>query len=199
MGISVTKFNGILILYSFRTGKRTYIGAMNDLFNSIIRYVKNNYMDGSRQDGIDLILGKYKVIPALSSRDQFISPFQTQTLPLYVKFIPIYLLLSLILFNLVLFSPNAFGINSSLVHVTLLSFLFAAILASWSYILQNGTEFVDWPKLIPLSLPRVEDRPLEVTNTQDYVFTKYAPRRSSTVVLNEIEQGYELPILKKTT
>lgn len=172
---------------------------MNDLFNSIIRYVKNNYMDGSRQDGIDLILGKYKVIPALSSRDQFISPFQAQTLPLYMKFIPIYLLLSLILFNLVLFSPNAFGINSSLVHVTLLSFLFATILALWSYILQNGTEFVDWPKLIPLSLPRVEDRPLEVTNTQDYVFTKYAPRRSSTVVLNEIEQGYELPILKKTT
>ncbi|CEG79846.1 hypothetical protein RMATCC62417_14262 [Rhizopus microsporus] len=182
-----------------RTGKRTYTGAMNDLFNSIIRYVKNNYMDGSRQDGIDLILGKYKVIPALSSRDQFISPFQTQTLPLYVKFIPIYLLLSLILFNLVLFSPNTFGINSSLAHITLLSFLFAAILASWSYILQNGTEFVDWPKLIPLSLPKVEDRPLEVTNTQDYVFTKYAPRRSSTVVLNEIEQGYELPILKKTT
>lgn len=186
-------------LFSVRTGKRTYIGAINDLVNSIIRYVKNNYMDGSRQDGIDLILGKYKVIPALSSRDQLISPFQTQTLPLYVRLMPIYLLLSLILFNLILFSPTTFGINSSLAHITLLSFFFATILASWSYILQNGTEFVDWPKLIPLSLPRVEDRPVEVTSTQDYVFTKYASRRSSTAILNEIEQGYELPILKKTT
>ncbi|KAG0781054.1 hypothetical protein G6F22_009758 [Rhizopus arrhizus] len=125
-----------------RTGKRTYIGAVNDLVNSILRYVKNNYLDGSRQDGIDLILGKYKVIPIASLQ---------------------------------------------------------AILASWSYIQQHGTEFVNWPKLIPLSLPNIEDRPLEMNSNQEYVFSRHTPRRSSAANLNELEQGYELPALKKTT
>jgi len=32
-----------------RTGKRTKMGAMNDLQNSIVRYVKNNFKDGVRQ------------------------------------------------------------------------------------------------------------------------------------------------------
>lgn len=32
-----------------RTGKRTYLGAMNDLSNSVIRYYKNNFLDGFRQ------------------------------------------------------------------------------------------------------------------------------------------------------
>ncbi|GMF05102.1 unnamed protein product [Ambrosiozyma monospora] len=40
-----------------RTGKRTKLGALNDLSNSISRYIKNNYRDGSRQDGYDLFLG----------------------------------------------------------------------------------------------------------------------------------------------
>ena len=33
-----------------RTGKRTYIGALNDLINSISRYYQNNFTDGPRQD-----------------------------------------------------------------------------------------------------------------------------------------------------
>jgi phosphatidylinositol 4-phosphatase len=32
-----------------RTGKRSTEGVLSDLVNSIIRYVKNNYLDGSRQ------------------------------------------------------------------------------------------------------------------------------------------------------
>lgn len=32
-----------------RTGKRTYLGALNDLNNSITRYYKNNFLDGFRQ------------------------------------------------------------------------------------------------------------------------------------------------------
>ncbi|KAG1452428.1 hypothetical protein G6F46_009737 [Rhizopus delemar] len=161
-----------------RTGKRTYIGAVNDLVNSILRYIKNNYLDGSRQDGIDLILGKYKVIPITTLQGQPKSPFQLS--PTFIF-------------------PELMGITSSLFHIILLSFLFAAILASWSYIQQHGTEFVNWPKLIPLSLPKIEDRPLEVNSNQEYVFSRHTPRRSSAANLNELEQGYELPALKKTT
>lgn len=44
-----------------RTGKRTTQGALQDGVNSLIRYYKNNFKDGSRQDGIDLFLGNYHV------------------------------------------------------------------------------------------------------------------------------------------
>lgn len=44
-----------------RTGKRTMAGAMQDGVNSMIRYFKNNFRDGRRQDGIDLFLGHYAV------------------------------------------------------------------------------------------------------------------------------------------
>ncbi|KAI8597148.1 SAC1 suppressor of actin mutations 1-like protein [Dissophora ornata] len=39
-----------------RTGNRTKAGALQDLQNSIVRYIKNNFMDGNRQDAYDLFL-----------------------------------------------------------------------------------------------------------------------------------------------
>lgn len=32
-----------------RTGKRTKVGALEDGYKSIMRYIKNNYFDGARQ------------------------------------------------------------------------------------------------------------------------------------------------------
>lgn len=32
-----------------RTGNRTKAGALQDLQNSIVRYIKNNFLDGNRQ------------------------------------------------------------------------------------------------------------------------------------------------------
>ena len=42
-----------------RTGERTRAGMLQDLNNSITRYVKNNFLDGPRQDGFDVFLGAY--------------------------------------------------------------------------------------------------------------------------------------------
>lgn len=42
-----------------RTGERTKAGMLQDLRNSITRYVKNNFGDGPRQDAFDLFLGAY--------------------------------------------------------------------------------------------------------------------------------------------
>lgn len=42
-----------------RTGERTKAGMLQDLGNSITRYVRNNFMDGPRQDAFDLFLGAY--------------------------------------------------------------------------------------------------------------------------------------------
>ncbi|ROT62709.1 phosphatidylinositol-3-phosphatase SAC1 [Penaeus vannamei] len=44
-----------------RTGKRTHMGMMKDLWNSGVRYIKNNFFDGDRQDALDMFLGKYQV------------------------------------------------------------------------------------------------------------------------------------------
>uniref|UniRef100_A0A0B7AAQ3 Phosphatidylinositol-3-phosphatase SAC1 n=1 Tax=Arion vulgaris TaxID=1028688 RepID=A0A0B7AAQ3_9EUPU len=44
-----------------RTGRRTMSGALNDGVNSVLRYVKNNFKDGNRQDAMDLFLGNYIV------------------------------------------------------------------------------------------------------------------------------------------
>lgn len=42
-----------------RTGQRTRAGMLQDFSNSVTRYVRNNFMDGPRQDGFDLFLGTY--------------------------------------------------------------------------------------------------------------------------------------------
>jgi hypothetical protein len=42
-----------------RTGERTRAGTVQDLSNSITRYLRNNFLDGPRQDGFDIFLGAY--------------------------------------------------------------------------------------------------------------------------------------------
>lgn len=40
-----------------RTGKRTKMGALDDFSKSAMRYLKNNFFDGTRQDAFDLMTG----------------------------------------------------------------------------------------------------------------------------------------------
>lgn len=42
-----------------RTGKRTKKGALDDLYKSVMRYLKNNFFDGARQDAYDIITGTW--------------------------------------------------------------------------------------------------------------------------------------------
>ncbi|KAI9257265.1 SacI homology domain-containing protein [Phascolomyces articulosus] len=196
-----------------RTGKRTYVGALNDLSNSLTRYVKNNYMDGSRQDGIDLFLGMYTVESGLYN-----SPFAKKK-PWTTYAIPVGFFSSLGLFLMVLFSPEQFSIESSTLYVLLLSFCFALSITCWRYIQQHGTEFVDWPKLKPILFPNERVRSTTTTGPIatnmngttpttaippkehgiPWMMKNPPPERSNTAILDEAEQGYELPKLKKTT
>ena len=50
-----------------KTGKRTFNGMFNDGVNSCMRYYINNFTDGRKQDGIDLMLGHFKVYLQSSS------------------------------------------------------------------------------------------------------------------------------------
>ena len=43
-----------------RTGERTRAGALQDLNNSLTRYIMNNFLDGPRQDAFDVFLGTYR-------------------------------------------------------------------------------------------------------------------------------------------
>ncbi|GAA6005280.1 hypothetical protein JCM11491_002644 [Sporobolomyces phaffii] len=43
-----------------RTGKRSKEGALQDGINSLMRYVKNNFLDGPRQDAYDLVTGTWR-------------------------------------------------------------------------------------------------------------------------------------------
>lgn len=47
------------IVSLFRTGKRSTEGLIQDGLNSCIRYIKNNFLDGPRQDSYDLVTGAW--------------------------------------------------------------------------------------------------------------------------------------------
>lgn len=121
-----------------RTGKRTKKGALNDLVNSITRYIKNNYLDGSRQDGYDLFLGN--VIPyELTS-----SPFKDNRPALY-QAVPYFFTVGVFIIIATFVWPKG-----SLTAFKNLSFLAAMTL--WSglslwFMIKNGIQFVNWPVL----------------------------------------------------
>ncbi|AOA60638.1 Phosphoinositide phosphatase [Komagataella phaffii CBS 7435] len=124
-----------------RTGKRTTIGALYDLSNSITRYIKNNYKDGPRQDGYDLFLGNFLPYEAISS------PF-TDGRPLQVQYAPYVLIVSLSLFALTLFYPRGPLFAWHNLKFLGLCLTFGGL--SGLYIVKNGYQYVNWPQLCDL-------------------------------------------------
>lgn len=81
-----------------RTGNRTRAGALQDLNNSITRYVRNNFADGPRQDGFDLFLGTYTPDTAgIGSQQQFVDrrPLVVQAVPYVLGFCAFFIAISL--------------------------------------------------------------------------------------------------------
>lgn len=123
-----------------RTGRRTVEGAFWDLVNSITRYIKNNYFDGSRQDAFDLVLGGWT--PHISNPGAVLKDNRSTV----TKAVPYVLTYSL----LVLLSGIVLPKERS---KSLLTFylLFSNLVAlSTAYIVKHGREYVSWPKLNPL-------------------------------------------------
>uniref|UniRef100_A0A2K6ETK1 Phosphatidylinositol-3-phosphatase SAC1 n=1 Tax=Propithecus coquereli TaxID=379532 RepID=A0A2K6ETK1_PROCO len=113
-----------------RTGKRTQLGLIMDGWNSLIRYYKNNFSDGFRQDSIDLFLGNYSV-DELESH----SPL---SVPRDWKFLAVR--------NLYVFQV----VESDTWTETLAYVLFwgVASIGTFFIILYNGKDFVDAPRLV---------------------------------------------------
>ncbi|XP_059365877.1 phosphatidylinositol-3-phosphatase SAC1-A [Carassius carassius] len=121
-----------------RTGKRTHWGLVMDGWNSMIRYYKNNFSDGFRQDSIDLFLGNYTVD-------------ETESLtPLHVQKDYKFLLLPVIMvvaFSMCIICLLMAGDTWTETLAYLLFWGMASALTA-AVIVVNGREFVDSPKLV---------------------------------------------------
>jgi len=122
-----------------RTGERTKMGLLNDFNNSSTRYIKNNFLDGPRQDAFDLFLGAY--LPENATGRTFVD-----TRPLLVQAIP-YIVAGSIFFLLVgSFTRRDLEANVwPLRLMMIVSFLVAGV--SFHFMWTHGTLFVNWPKL----------------------------------------------------
>ncbi|KAJ1527310.1 hypothetical protein ONE63_008829 [Megalurothrips usitatus] len=123
-----------------RTGKRTRVGLLKDGLNSMIRYCKNNFMDGFRQDSIDLLLGNYMVEDGEGVTRP--CPLEAPKGWRYLTF-PLILLVAIAMFFASIITP------SELTTAVLLYILFwgVMVMVTSSLIMFYGTEYVDYPKL----------------------------------------------------
>ncbi|CAK9436174.1 uncharacterized protein LODBEIA_P07320 [Lodderomyces beijingensis] len=132
-----------------RLGKRTYKGGFDDLCNSITRYYKNNWSDGSRQDSYDLFLGKFKPY-----QDAVNSPFIDRRAPIF-QLLPYLMGTSLLILLAIIYYPK--GSLLSLKNLVLIALVILFNFSSFRFISKNGYQFVDWPKLVPLDYLKKED------------------------------------------
>ncbi|RMZ82968.1 hypothetical protein DV737_g1831, partial [Chaetothyriales sp. CBS 132003] len=125
-----------------RTGSRTRAGMAQDLSNSITRYVRNNFLDGPRQDSFDLFLGAY--LPSASGAG--LSLTFADRRPLLVQAVP-YVLAASVFF--ILFSILTKRSPDSAVWPVRIFTLLCVVVAAWAvqFIISNGILFVNWPKL----------------------------------------------------
>ncbi|KAK2493000.1 hypothetical protein MC885_009363 [Smutsia gigantea] len=121
-----------------QTGKRTQLGLIKDGWNSLIRYYKNNFSDGFRQDSIDLFLGNYSV-DELESH----SPL---SVPRDLKFLALPIIM-VVAFSMCIICLLMAGDTwtETLAYVL---FWGVASIGTFLIILYNGKDFVDAPRLV---------------------------------------------------
>ncbi|GAA5796879.1 SacI homology domain-containing protein [Helicostylum pulchrum] len=137
-----------------RTGERTKAGALQDLSNSITRYVKNNFLDGTRQDSFDLFLGRYKPENDALAAAKTHNLFEDHK-PLRVRVVPYILIFALFMLLLNIVRPGYSGFKSVSSYLLLLLFWISVLISGVRFALQHGDQFVQWPRLV--KLPPTDD------------------------------------------
>ncbi|RMX42694.1 hypothetical protein pdam_00011856 [Pocillopora damicornis] len=124
-----------------RTGKRSTLGALKDGFNSAVRYYKNNFADGFRQDSIDLFLGNYVV----DSNEGISKPSPLEILRDWrFMALPMILLLGFSMFVISVLIPSTdYGVQFLYVL-----FWGGAVMMTLYVVLYFGNEYVDQPRLV---------------------------------------------------
>lgn len=121
-----------------RLGKRTKVGALMDFKNSVTRYVKNNFLDGSRQDSFDLFLGEHLPFETVES------PFYDAR-PISYQIVPYVLWGSLIMAVAATIFPKE---DTPWYVNRLFQFFWVGLVVySAQFIVGNGLQYVRWPKL----------------------------------------------------
>ncbi|ODV59755.1 uncharacterized protein ASCRUDRAFT_36902 [Ascoidea rubescens DSM 1968] len=149
-----------------RMGKRTLSGLFKDAYKSLNRYFLNNFYDGSRQDSFDLILGEIthdefflKENEGLTTRDNR---------PMIVQLVPNILKSATVLLLTVIFYPKNNSLSSPTNLISLgcccLSIFFSAY-----FIMHNGMQYVNWPKLKQLDYLQTQ----EIFSSQNHPSIKY--------------------------
>ena len=120
-----------------RTGKRTRAGMVQDVRNSVTRYVRNNFADGPRQDGFDLFLGAY--IPDASNTLLF-----ADRRPVLIQSIPYLLTTSLFM---ILIATLTRRLPDSAIWPLRMFVIFWFVIGSWClrFILTHGMLYVSLP------------------------------------------------------
>ncbi|KAF9888752.1 hypothetical protein FE257_008327 [Aspergillus nanangensis] len=125
-----------------RTGQRTRAGMLQDLNNSITRYVRNNFLDGPRQDGFDVFLGTFLPPDAtLGNLRLFLD-----RRPLVIQSIPYVLAAGIFM---ILVSMLSRRLPDAAVWPLRLFMIFWLIVVAWCarFLLAHGMLYVNWPKL----------------------------------------------------
>ncbi|KAE8382999.1 SacI homology domain-containing protein, partial [Aspergillus bertholletiae] len=125
-----------------RTGQRTRAGMLQDLNNSITRYVKNNLLDGPRQDGFDVFLGTY--LPPDSTLGNL--QLFLDRRPLIIQSIPYIFAAGVFMVLVSIFTRR---LPDAAVWPLRLFVIFWLVASVWCarFILGHGMLYVNWPKL----------------------------------------------------
>ncbi|KAL5535134.1 SAC1 [Sanghuangporus sanghuang] len=126
-----------------RTGKRTKWGLLDDGLNSVMRYLKNNFFDGPRQDGFDLFTGNWT--PRRGSA--VLGTLWLDTRPLLIRSMPMLVSLALFMICAGLTLPRSSDYSLSYWFALWTSLLVLAL----GFVLAHGVAYVSWPRLNPLT------------------------------------------------
>ncbi|KAM7533700.1 hypothetical protein Aperf_G00000121153 [Anoplocephala perfoliata] len=127
-----------------RTGKRTFNGALMDGYYSAVRYYLNNFVDGFRQDAINLFLGHYKVFSEADGRPKLPLPTSKPTRDVQgirKSFLPLFLAFSTSMSVLCLIFPSVNWFD----RLTYFAFWSFASIFSAATIMTYGEEYVNRP------------------------------------------------------
>ncbi|KAK2737612.1 hypothetical protein FQN55_000968 [Onygenales sp. PD_40] len=125
-----------------RTGERTKAGILQDGSNSLTRYVRNNFLDGPRQDAFDIFLGAYLLTDASAGSRLLL----VDRRPIVIQSIPYVLGASILMILVATFSRR---LPDSAAWPLRLFLIFWLVVAGYCmrFIYAHGMLYVNWPKL----------------------------------------------------
>ncbi|KAL1974318.1 hypothetical protein VTN31DRAFT_4522 [Thermomyces dupontii] len=171
-----------------RTGERTRAGMVQDLCNSITRYVRNNFLDGPRQDAFDLFLGTY--LPQDSALGNLLLFVDRR--PVVIQAVPYVFAASVFMVLMALFTRRS---PDASVWPIRLFMLFWTVVGAYCFrfIIAHGMLYVNWPKLNTPAAATEGYQDALIHARSDPIIGKWLPRRHhrgiSNVRLGYLEEG----------